>query len=151
MVKVRPVGRDDADSWLRMRRALWPEGAEAEHREEIEAFFGECFPRSPDAVLVAEEKSRDGILGVVELAIRAYAEGCRSNRVAYLEGWYVETEARRRCVGRALVAAAEAWGRSMGCREFASDAQLENKASHGAHRALGFTDAGGLRCFRKDL
>jgi RimJ/RimL family protein N-acetyltransferase len=53
--------------------------------------------------------------------------------------------------GRALVAAAEAWGRREGCSEFASDADPNNEASIAAHRALGFADVGLIRCFRKTL
>jgi aminoglycoside 6'-N-acetyltransferase I len=71
--------------------------------------------------------------------------------VAYLEGWFVVPEARRRGVGRALIAAAEQWGRSEGCREFASDAEPDNEISAAAHSALGFSDVGLVRCFRKDL
>ena len=76
---------------------------------------------------------------------------------AALTGWlssrggYVVPEARRRGVGRGLVAAAEQWGRDQGCTEFASDTQPDNLVSATAHLALGFTDAGSLRCFRKDL
>ena len=90
-------------------------------------------------------------VGFAELSIRAYAEGCRSDRVAYLEGWFVVPKARRHGVGRALIAAAEAWGRSQGCREFASDAQPDNEVGAAAHRALGFREVGLVRCFRKDL
>ena len=50
-----------------------------------------------------------------------------------------------------LAKAAENWDRSRGCREFASDADPDNEASVAAHRALGFEDAGLVRCFRKDL
>ena len=90
-------------------------------------------------------------VGFAELSIRAYAEGCRSDRVAYLEGWFVGPEARGRGVGRTLIAAAENWGRSQRCSEFASDAQPDNDVSAAAHRALGFTEVGLIRCFRKDL
>jgi aminoglycoside 6'-N-acetyltransferase I len=101
-------------------------------------------------VLVAE--GRDGrLLGFTELSIRPYAEGCRTHRVAYLEGWYVCPEARRQGVGKALVAASEEWGRSQGCTEFASDTQPDNEISSSAHRALGFTDLGLVRCFIKRL
>jgi len=48
-------------------------------------------------------------------------------------------------------AAAEAWGRSQGCVEFASDAELTNDASAAAHQAVGFIEVGRVRCFRKDL
>jgi aminoglycoside 6'-N-acetyltransferase I len=133
-----------------MRLALWPEGSEAEHRQEIDLFFSAEFPRDPWAVLLAEDAERQA-LGFVELSIRAYAEGCRSNRVAYLEAWYVRSESRNRGIGRALIAASEDWGRGQGCTEFASDAHPENDASAAAHVALGFVDAGLVRCFRKDL
>ena len=54
-------------------------------------------------------------------------------------------------MGRALVAAAEEWGRKQGCAELASDAEADNETSAAGHRALGFTDAGLIRCFYKTL
>lgn len=149
MIKVRPVKPGDADPWLRMRVSLWPEGPETEHREEIAQFFAGQTGGRPAAVLVAENARQ--VVGFAELSIRPYAEGCHGTRVAYLEGWYVEPTIRRQGVGQALVAAAEDWGRSQGCTEFASDAHPENDSSAAAHRAAGFTDIGLVRCFRKDL
>ena len=90
-------------------------------------------------------------LGFAELSIRGYAEDCKTDRVAYLEGWYVEPEARRNGVGRALVRAAEDWGRRQGCTEFGSDALIDNDVSARAHLALGFEETVQLRCFRKSL
>jgi aminoglycoside 6'-N-acetyltransferase I len=87
----------------------------------------------------------------VELSIRNIVDSCSTNRVAYLEGWYVIPEARRQGVGAALVAAAEHWARGAGCREFASDAHVDNEVSHRAHVALGFTETGRSVNFRKDL
>lgn len=148
MTTVRPVTRRDAAEWLRLRRALWPEGSEAEHRAEIERFLaGEA--HEPVAVLLAEDDAGQ-ILGLAELSIRPCAEGCATGRVAYLEGWFVVPDARRRGVGRALVAEAARWGRGQGCTEFASDTRSDNRASAAAHRALGFTEVGLVRCFRKD-
>lgn len=149
MITVRSVEPRDAASWLRLRQALWPDGSEAEHREEIERFFTGA-AREPLAVLLVEDRAGRAI-GLAELSIRAYAEGCRSDRVAYLEGWFVEPDARRCGVGRALIAAAEEWGRTQGSSEFASDAKPDNTISAAAHRALGFTEVGLVRCFRKNL
>jgi aminoglycoside 6'-N-acetyltransferase I len=149
MTIVRPAKPTDADAWLELRHALWPDHSKAEHGEEIDRFFaGDA--HEPLAVLLAEDGAGCPI-GLAELSIRAYAEGCRSDRVAYLEGWFVVPEARGRGVGRALIAAAEQWGRSQGCREFASNAQPDNEISAAAHRALGFVEAGLVRCFCKDL
>jgi aminoglycoside 6'-N-acetyltransferase I len=149
MITVRPATPRDAPAWLQLRHALWPEGSEAEHREDIERFFaGDA--REPLAVLLAEDGAGCPV-GLAELSIRASAEGCRSDRVAYLEGWLVLPKARGQGVGRALIVEAEKWGRSQGCREFASDAQPDNEVSAAAHRALGFVEVGLVRCFRKDL
>jgi aminoglycoside 6'-N-acetyltransferase I len=132
-----------------MRVALWPEGTAESHGREIERFFaGEL--HMPLAVLVAIGDD-DRLVGFVELSIRTYAEDCVTDRVAYLEGWYVVPEMRRRGIGRALVAASEDWARAQGCAEFASDAVLDNVESAAAHEALGFTETVQIRCFRKDL
>jgi aminoglycoside 6'-N-acetyltransferase I len=132
-----------------MRQALWPEDGTHSHAQEIEQYFaGEL--RMPLEVLLAVD-DRGEPIGFAELSIRPYAEGCTTNRVAYLEGWYVETDARRRGVGRALVAAAEQWALAQGCSEFGSDALLENETSAAAHRALGFEEVEQIRCFRKPL
>lgn len=148
-VSIRPITRADADAWLRLRADLWPDGSREEHREEIDRFL-DGTAREPQAVLIATDGPGEPV-GFVELSVRPSAEGCRTDRVAYLEGWYVVPGARRQRVGRALVAAAEDWGRARGCAELASDTQADNAISTHAHRAAGFTDAGLVRCFRKDL
>jgi aminoglycoside 6'-N-acetyltransferase I len=147
MVTVRPVTRADASSWLAMRQALWPDEQD-DHTGEIEAFFAGRL-RMPIQVLLAVQGA--AVVGFVELSIRAYAEGCRTDRVAFLEGWYVVPKARRKGVGRALVAASENWGRAQGCTEFGSDAVYGNTTSQVAHKALGFEEVVQIRCFRKDL
>jgi hypothetical protein len=38
-IQVRPVTSADAGAWLQMRCALWPEGSESEHRDEIDQFL----------------------------------------------------------------------------------------------------------------
>ena len=146
-VIVRPVRSTDAESWLEMRCDLWPEDTAA-HREEIDRYFAHPSGRQ-ETVLVAE---RNHVLaGFVELSLRAYAEGCVTSPVAYLEGWYVTADARGSGVGRALLRAAEEWGRSQGCAEFASDAEAGNTASAEAHRACGFDEVSLIRCFKKSL
>ena len=148
MTSVRPVTRQDPAAWLAMRTALWPDDETHSHAQEIENFFAGRL-RMPLQVLVAVADA--AVVGFVELSIRAYAEGCTTDRVAFLEGWYVVPGFRRQGVGRALVEAAESWGRSQGCSEFGSDAVLDNDVSAAAHDALGFEEVVQIRCFRKDL
>lgn len=148
MIAIRKATRADKDGWLRMRRALWPEETDS-HALEIDEFFAGRLPMLLETLLAVDDEDRP--IGFAELSIRAYAEECLTDRVAYLEGWYVEPQYRRRGIGRALVAAAEQWARTQGCTEFGSDALLDNLTSAAAHRAVGFTETVQLRCFRKPI
>ena len=139
---------EDAGAWRRMREALWPDDDQS-HAREIEDFFAGRL-HMPLEVLLALNDDGD-VVGFAELSIRPYAEDCVTDRVAYLEGWYVVPEARRRGVGRALVEAAERWAAAQGCTEFGSDALIDNETSAMAHRALGFVETVQIRCFRKSL
>jgi aminoglycoside 6'-N-acetyltransferase I len=49
------------------------------------------------------------------------------------------------------VAAAGQWGRERGCSELASDALLDNEASHRFHHAAGFAETERVVYFRKPL
>ena len=148
-MRIRPIEKRDRATWLRMRGVLWPVPDGSSHAEDIDAFFNGT-SRDPAAVLVVEDES-DQVLGFSELSLRSHAEGCSSYPVAYLEGWYVKPETRRRGAGRALVEGAQAWARAKGCIEFASDADLTNDPGIRAHLAVGFTRAGWIACFRKTL
>ena len=148
-IHVRPATPDDSADWLRMRVALWPEGAPREHAAEIDQFFAGTLKNPLEVLLAIDEAGKS--IGFAELSIRNYSEDCVTDRVAYLEGWYVDAAWRRRGVGRALVAAAEDWARAQGCTEFGSDALLDNVMSAAAHRALGFEETAQIRCFKKAL
>jgi aminoglycoside 6'-N-acetyltransferase I len=131
-----------------MRNALWPSPAQA-HAGEIDRYFAGSL-REPFEVLVAVDAQGQGI-GFIELSIRAYAEGCATDRVAFVEGWYVEPAVRMNGIGTALIRAAEEWARSQGCTELGSDTEVDNSASAAAHLALGFTEVGSVRCFIKSV
>jgi aminoglycoside 6'-N-acetyltransferase I len=131
-----------------MRQALWPSPAQ-EHAGEIDRYFAGTL-REPVEVLLAFDEQAHAI-GMIELSIRAHAEGCATDRVAFVEGWYVEPALRLTGVGTALMRAAEQWARSQGCTELGSDAEVENVSSAAAHLAVGFTETGVVRCFKKSI
>jgi aminoglycoside 6'-N-acetyltransferase I len=152
MTTVRRARQEDAEQLAALRALLWPAGAVEEHRAEVEALLatGVC-GTMPAAVFVAEDA--DGALvGFLEAGLRSYAEGCdRERPVGYVEGWFVREGHRMRGVGRSLLEAAEEWMRKQRCREMASDAPIENGASHAAHEALGFAVVERCVHFRKPL
>src|SRR5262245_29285450 len=136
-----------------MRQALWPDDGAETHLREARRFFAELREgpgTMPEAVLVAEAADAT-LVGFAEVSRRLYAEGCTTSPVGFLEGWYVAPGHRRSGVGRALVTAAEAWARGLGCREFGSDAVADNLVSALAHSALGFEEVVVIRSFRKPL
>ena len=149
-MKVRRAIKADADAWLAMRAALWPDANVEELRLEVGRYFvapGE--PLLPHCVFVAEAEG--GIVGMLELSLRPYVDGCDSSPVPFIEGWYVAPEARRTGVGGALMHAAEAWAIAQGYTEMASDALLDNDVSHWAHASLGFEEVERAIRFRKEL
>src|SRR5688572_12029514 len=149
-MKVRPATKADAEAWLAMRMAMWPDANEDELRLEVGRYFvarGE--PLLPHRVFVAETDGK--IVGMLELSLRPYADGCDSSPVPFIEGWYVASDMRRSGVGGALVKAAEQWTLENGYTEMASDALLENTESERAHKALGFEEVERAIRFRKTL
>jgi aminoglycoside 6'-N-acetyltransferase I len=146
-MQIRHIRPEDRAEWVRMRELLWP-GFMDEHETETGSFLAQ--PDESSAVIVVDRL--DGRLGgFIELSQRNYAEGCASSPVAYIEGWFVDADLRRRGLGAALIRAGEMWARDQGLREIASDAELENEISISAHKAIGYEEEARIVCFRKDL
>ena len=145
-LSIRPYKEGDRSQWLRMSLELDPDSESSDHesdmdsiiaREDAEAFFVE----RPDGTLG----------GYVEVGARAYADGCITSPVGYIEAWYVDPDLRRGGYGRALLAAAETWARARGYREMASDALLDNDVSFQAHLRSGYCEVDRIVQFRKSL
>jgi aminoglycoside 6'-N-acetyltransferase I len=129
-----------------MRLNLWG-GAAEEHTHDIDAYFA----TSQSGITFVVERTGGGLCGFIEVSLRNYAEGCQTSPVAYIEGWYVDADRRRRKLGTRLVQTAEAWARRHGLKEVASDTQIANAASIQAHTVLGYEEVERLVCFRKAL
>jgi aminoglycoside 6'-N-acetyltransferase I len=129
-----------------MWRELFPDNREED--AEVDAYLSGSLNTA--AVLVAQRPT-GGLAGFIEVATRAYAEGCTSSPVPYIEGWYVDADMRQQALGAALVRAAEAWARERGYTEIASDTLLDNAVSIAAHKALGYDEVVRIVCFRRSL
>jgi aminoglycoside 6'-N-acetyltransferase I len=152
-IEVRELVAGDRDELVRFRCDLWPDEPASAHEAEAEKLVrktvGSTLPLVVLVALCGEER-----VGFVEVGLRSHADGCETDHaVGFLEGWYVVPTHRRRGVGRALVAAAEAWARDRGCREMASDTWSDERGrgSVKAHTALGFEVVDHVVTFRKAL
>jgi aminoglycoside 6'-N-acetyltransferase I len=145
-VIVRPIQEHDLPDWYRLRRMLWDELSEEEHRDEMFDIYEHT---DSQLVLVAEKDGK--LVGFLEASIRPFVEDCHTDNVGYLEGWFVEPEFRRYGIGRDLVKNAERWARKKGCTEMASDAEVGNDLSLEAHLKLGYEETSRLVHLRKDL
>ncbi len=144
---IRRVEPRDKDEWLRMRRALWPECPLEKHLFEMAEYSSD---EQRLATFVAI-RAGGGLCGFLEASIRPFADACESRPVGYIEGWYVDADARLQGIGRELVRAAEAWAVTHGCTEMASDCAIGNEPSLQAHLALGYVEAQRLIHFKKSL
>jgi aminoglycoside 6'-N-acetyltransferase I len=145
---IVPCTAVEQSEWLRLRRALWPDGSAEEHLLEMASLIDD--PRRY-AQFIAATPAGEAV-GLVEAALRTdYVNGTSSSPVAFIEGIYVVPAHRRMGIGAALVKAVTDWARDAGCSELASDAALDNVGSHAMHRALGFEETERVVFFRKPL
>lgn len=91
-------------------------------------------------------------VGFAQCQLRTdYVEGTNSSPVGYLEGLFVKESTRLHGFAKQLVANCEQWAKMKGCKEFASDCELNNTESLAVHVKLGFTEANRIICFTKSL
>ncbi|HMO80247.1 MAG TPA: GNAT family N-acetyltransferase [Pyrinomonadaceae bacterium] len=146
-IEIRPMRESDLNEWLRLRRLLWDRTSEDDHRVEMLDIVED----PENQLVIVADIGDERLAGFLEVSIRPFVEDCYSDRVGYLEGWFVEKEHRRKGVGSRLVEAAEEWARENGCPEMASDAEIGNEVSLNAHLHLGYEETSRLVHLRKEL
>ena len=147
-MKLRKTNPSDKNELNRLRNALWP-GSPEERASEIDSYFSGVSSYIEDIFVLERQDGNLG--GFIELGIRDYVEGCSSERVPYVEGWYVDEDLRGSGIGKDLMLAAEKWAREKGFNELASDTGVTNTGSIEAHKALGFRETVRIVCFIKKL
>ena len=143
---IRKAEEKDLRAAAALAAELWPEHMP----EELLPEFRTLLASGEGAAFLASEDGQD--LGFAQVQLRHdYVEGTETSPVGYLEGIYVREEARGRGVAKALLRACEAWAADKGCREFASDCELDNAVGLSFHLHSGFTEANRIICFVKPL
>ena len=138
---------DDFPVWLELRQTLWPECSREQHELEMGSILADSDRATVFLAAAADGRPR----GFVEVAMRPWAEGCETSPVGYVEALYVAPDARNGGLATALLRAAEAWAADRGCREMASDAEVDNAPSRALHTSLGYEEGEVLVHFHKRI
>ncbi len=142
---IRQATRPHRPAWAQLRLGLWPDADDP--LEEL----AESLVDAEGAVFLACLAGGEAV-GFAEVRLRHdYVNGTESSPVGFLEGWYVQPPWQGHAVGRALLAAVQAWTRAAGCSELASDSRMEDVQAHAAHRACGFEETERVVYFRMAL
>lgn len=144
---VRTLRESDIAEWLRLRKILWDELTEDEHKAEML----DIYEHSDSQLVLVAELDNGKLVGFLEASIRPFVEDCHTDHVGYLEGWFVEADYRGLGIGKKLVQNAEKWARQKGCTEMASDAEIGNDLSLQVHLKLGYEETSRLIHLRKNL
>lgn len=147
-MKIRAAVPTDIETIHELRKKLW------EHldSDDINWLRNQFQNHSDKFQIFLAETEKGYLIGFAEAGIRTdYVEGCETNFVGYIEGWFVEENYRRQNVGRKLIEKAENWAREKGCREMASDCEIENELSLNAHLGIDYEEVSRNIHFRKEL
>ena len=145
-MEIRIANKEDLASLARLAVRMWTDHMPAE----LEAEFAEIMDQGEAAFFRALDGEKPA--GFAQCQLRHdYVEGTESSPVGYLEGIYVADAYRKQGAARMLLAACESWAKAQGCREFASDCELDNTGSLAFHLSMGFEEANRIICFTKKL
>jgi len=144
--RVAQAAAGERDDWFALREAMWPQERDVQFQE-----IDEILARTDHAGFLARDAEGNAV-GFAEASLRHdYVSACETSPVGFLEGIYVAPHARRQGVARALADRVAAWTRTQGCTELASDAAIDNLASHQMHAALGFSETERVVFFKRVL
>jgi aminoglycoside 6'-N-acetyltransferase I len=144
-ITIRCVTREDKAEWLRMRKGIWPEAPD----EYLNFDMDEILTNDKYYVIFACDGDKP--IGLTEVQIKDYGEGCETSPIGYLEGWFVQEEYRGQAIVGIMTKVAEGWVREKGCTEMASDTWLDNESSIRAHVKMGYSEVERLVHFVKQL
>ncbi len=144
--RLVPVTRRDFEAWKRMREDLYSGVDPAYNRREMEWMLesGEkkgLFIKAPN----------DETVGFLEVSLRNVVDGCIGSPVGYIEGIYLTPEFRGLGLGPLLLEAAAAWFKEKGCRDMATDTEIDNDAAQAFWAELGFEETWRIVQYRKPI
>lgn len=143
---IHKIKKEDFNNWLEMGLLLWSEYSKAELKIE----FAETCKSKNEAVFICKDK--ENYVGFVNISLRyEYVPESTSVPTGYIEGIFVRKEYRKKRIAEKLVRIAEKWAKNKGCKEIASDTELDNNSSQKFHKKIGFKKTKTLVYFIKKI
>jgi aminoglycoside 6'-N-acetyltransferase I len=143
---IEKANKSNLDEVTNLAIKLWPDNS----WNNLKAEFEELLESKKDIVFLAVVGGT--YVGFIHMSLRTdYVEGSNSSPVGYVEGIYVYENHRNKGISKKLVEAGEKWSKSLGCKEIASDTELDNHESQKFHKRIGFKEASRIVAFIKDI
>lgn len=118
--------------------------------EELVNEFRDSLKSNDSVVFIMSQNNKP--IGFAQCQLRHdYVEGTKGNPVGYLEGVFINQAYRNNGYAKELLRQCESWALEKGCKEFASDCELDNNTSFLFHLKNGFTEANRIIYFTKKL
>ena len=141
---IKKGGTSELETLANLAVIMWKKHSITELTHE----FSEIMRNGKSVFFLKYEK--DLPVGFAQCQLRYdYVEGTNSSPVGYLEGIFVKESYRNKGYAKELLAACETWAKERGCREFASDCEINNINSFRFHKAVDFIEANRIICFTK--
>lgn len=143
---TRKAGIPDLEQLADLAIQIWKKQSAKEFIKE----FSELIQKENTQFFLSYHQSYP--IGFAQCQLRYdYVEGTESHPVGYLEGIFIKEEYRHKGYAKELLSECEKWALEQGCKEFASDCELDNLDSFEFHKHMGFIEANRIICFTKKL
>ena len=143
---IRKATKNDIEIIANLAVIMWDENSV----EDLSNEFAELLSKDDAQIFLKYEN--DIPVGFAQCQLRHdYVEGTETTPVGYLEGIFIMEGYRNRGYAKELLNECEMWAKDKGCKEFASDCEVDNDISFQFHMAMNFTEANRIICFTKKL
>lgn len=143
---IRKASKNDIRSIANIAVLMWTDNSVDDLADE----FSELIAK--DTAQIFLKYDNDIPVGFAQCQLRSdYVEGTETSPVGYLEGIFIVEGCRHRGYAKELLRECEKWAKDKGCKEFASDCEIDNMDSFRFHMAMNFTEANRIICFTKKL
>ena len=138
--------KKDTATWRAMREDLYSEIPPEYHEAEMALMLA-----SDDRACLLVLDPNDAAVGFIEVSLRNVVDGCFGGPVGYIEGIYLVPDWRGLGLGPAMIEAAATWFRAQGCRDMATDAEIDNEDAQQFWSEIGFEETWRVVQYHKTL